>query len=172
MMKLKVFKKCLNSISFFLLLNMEYQPTRPNKKATWCSTSTKLLIHFRWEHVKWKDVTMEVDVRDLSNTKGPSMFLPKNSNHQICWSDLPILSMARSFYQSNLPIQSNLVIRNFFLTLKLFLNAKSSLSVWSKLIMVMENGPLTPIFSLSKRFLSPSLTVIFIGNTFSVLSLW
>ena len=99
----KSFKKCLNSI-IFLLLNMEYQPTRPNKKATWCSTSTRLLIHFRWEHVKWKDVTMEVDVRDLSNTKGPSMFLPNNFNRQICWSDLMILFMVRNFYWSNLLI--------------------------------------------------------------------
>ena len=101
MMKLKDFKKCLNSILFhfyFLLLNMEYQPTRPNKKATWCSTSTKLLIHFRWEHVKWKDVTMEVDVRDLSNTKGPSMFLPNNFNCQIWLSDLLIFLFANTFH--------------------------------------------------------------------------
>ena len=49
-----------------------------------------------------------------------------------------------------LVIQSNLAKRNFSITLKLFLNAKSSLSLWSKLA----------ICSLSKRSLSPSLTIL------------
>ena len=33
---------------------------------------------------------------------GPSMFLPKNFNHQIYQSDLPVLLMVRNFYWSNL----------------------------------------------------------------------
>ena len=53
-------------------------------------------------------------------------------------------------------IQSTLVIRNFLVTLKLFLSAKSSLSLWSKLAF----GSLTPICSLSKCSLSPRLTYI------------
>ena len=36
------------------------------------------------------------------------------------------------WYQTFLIIQSNLAIRNFLFALKLFLNAKSSLSLWSK----------------------------------------
>ena len=72
-------------------------------------------------------------------------------------------------YRKLLKVQSNLVIRNFLVILKLFLNAKCSLSLWSKLTSghgkSMGNGALTPIStlskrSLSKRSLSLSLTVI------------
>ena len=52
-------------------------------------------------------------------------------------------------------VQSNLMIRNFLVTLILFLNAKCSLSLQSKLTI----GSLTPICSSSKLSLSPSLTV-------------
>ena len=47
---------------------------------------------------------------------------------QMEWNWARILKKNQS-----LEIQSNLVIRNFMVTLKLFLNAKCSLSLWSKL---------------------------------------
>ena len=52
-------------------------------------------------------------------------------------------------------VKSNLVIGNFLVTLKLFLNAKCSLSCQ----LVRGNGSLTPLCSLTNRSLSPSLTV-------------
>ena len=39
---------------------------------------------------------------DGENTKGPSMSLTHNFNHQIYLSDLAVLFMANMFYQSNL----------------------------------------------------------------------
>ena len=59
-------------------------------------------------------------------------------------------------------IQSNLVIRNFMVTLKLFLNAKCSLPLWSKL--ATGYGFLTTICSLSDHSLSPSLTILSQNN--------
>ena len=32
------------------------------------------------------------------------MFLPKNVNHQIYWSDLPVIFIARYFYLSSLSV--------------------------------------------------------------------
>ena len=51
-----------------------------------------------------------------------SHFLLKESYFTMGWNNL----------WRNILIQSNLVIRNFLVTLKLFLNAKCSLSLWSK----------------------------------------
>ena len=59
----------------------------------------------------------------------------------------------------NMVVQSNLVIRNFLVTLKLFFNAKCSLSLCKLLNWLQANGSLTPISTLSNRSLSPSLTV-------------
>ena len=56
-------------------------------------------------------------------------------------------------------LQSNLAIRNFLVALKLFLNAKSSLSIWSKWQIGPGNGSLIPTCSLSNRSLLQSLTV-------------
>ena len=50
-------------------------------------------------------------------------------------------------------VQSNLVIRNFLVTLKLFLNAKSSLSLWSKLAFGHRKWFLYTNLSLIKTFL-------------------
>ena len=60
----------------------------------------------------------------------------------------------------NSELQSNFAIRNFLVTLKLFLTAKSSLSLWSKCKLVTGNGSLIQICSLSNRSLLPSLTVL------------
>ena len=59
-------------------------------------------------------------------------------------------------------LQSNLTIRNFLVALKLFLNAKNSLSLNGKL--VIGNGSLIPICSLQNRFLLPSLTLLTIWS--------
>ena len=50
-------------------------------------------------------------------------------------------------------IQSNLAIRNFLITLKLFLNAKSSLSLWSKLAIGHGKWFLNTNLFLIKQFL-------------------
>ena len=59
-------------------------------------------------------------------------------------------------------IQSNLVVRNFLVTLKLFLNTKSSLSLWSKLAFGHGKWFLKTNLFHSKLSLSPSLTVLYI----------
>ena len=59
-------------------------------------------------------------------------------------------------------IQSNLVIRNFLVILKLFLNAKCSLPLWSQWSFGHEKWFLNTNLFLIKTFLSPSLTVIHI----------
>ena len=56
-------------------------------------------------------------------------------------------------------IQSNLAIRNFLVALKSFLNAKSSLSLWSKGQIGHRKWFLNTKCSLSNRSLLPSLTV-------------
>ena len=78
-------------------------------------------------------------------------------------------------FQVNFVLQSNCVIRNFWVTLKLFLNAKCTLSLWSKKVNGCGKWFLNTNFSLSNRSLSPSLTVYtytmqFI-NTLSILRL-
>ena len=55
--------------------------------------------------------------------------------------------------------QSNMAIRNFLVALKLFLNFKSSLSLWSKWQIGHMKWSVIPICSLSNRSLLPSLTV-------------
>ena len=52
-----------------------------------------------------------------------------------------------------------MAIRNFLVALKLFLNAKSSLCLWSKWQISQRKWFLIPICSLSNRSLLPSLTV-------------
>ena len=59
-------------------------------------------------------------------------------------------------------IQSNLAIRNFLVTLKLFLNAKSLLSLWSKWQIGHRKWFLD---TLSNRSLLPSLTIRYIGTS-------
>ena len=69
----------------------------------------------------------------------------------------------------NTQIQSKLAIRNFLVALILFLNAKSSLSLWSKWQIGHRKWfLLIPICSLSNRSLLLSLTVLdfLIRNTF------
>ena len=78
-----------------------------------------------------------------------SHFLLKESYFTMGWNNL----------WRNILIQSNLVIRNFLVTLKLFLNAKCSLSLWSKWQIGHGKWFLNTNFSLSNRSLSPSLTV-------------
>ena len=58
-------------------------------------------------------------------------------------------------------VQSKLVIRNFLVTLKLFLNAKCFLSLWSKLAFGHRKWFLNTNLFLSKCSLSPRLTVLF-----------
>ena len=73
--------------------------------------------------------------------------------------------------QSNL-VQSNLAIRNFLVALKLFLNAKSSLSllkVNGKL--VAGNGSLIPICSLSNRSLTPNMPLAHTSFTYRKLNM-
>ena len=62
------------------------------------------------------------------------------------------------FYPDDSEIHSNLAMRNFLVDLKLFLNAKSSLSLWSKLA-----------FGHRKRFLNTNLnTNLFRIKTFLI----
>jgi hypothetical protein len=49
------------------------------------------------------------------------------------FSDMTKFVLRSSSFSKEKQIQSNLVIKNFWVTLKLFLNAKCSLSLWSKL---------------------------------------
>ena len=60
----------------------------------------------------------------------------------------------------SLKVQSNLATRNFLVALKLFLNAKSSLSLWSKRQIGHRKWSLIAICSLWNRSLLPSLTVL------------
>ena len=81
---------------------------------------------------------------------------------RICKKIIPKSQLQRhccpGFLESGF-IQSNLSIRNFLVALKLFLNAKSSLSSWSKWHLDHMKWSLIPICSLSNRSLLPSLTV-------------
>ena len=63
--------------------------------------------------------------------------------------------------------QSNLVIRIFLVTLKLFLNAKRSLSLWSKLTIGHRKWFLNTNFVPYQNVpLSPSLTVLLLPSQF------
>ena len=56
-------------------------------------------------------------------------------------------------FRISLEVQSNLAIRNFSVTLKLFLNAKCSLSLWSKLAFGRKKWFLNTNLFLIKQFL-------------------
>ena len=58
-------------------------------------------------------------------------------------------------------LQSNLVIRNFLVTLKLFLNAKCSLSLWSKLVFCHGKWFLNTNLFLIKTFLTTKFDCIY-----------
>ena len=68
-------------------------------------------------------------------------------------------------------IQSNLAIRNFFVTLKLFLNAKCSLFLWSKLAFGYRKWFLNTNLFLIKQFLNAKFdcTSFLYISTFSII---
>ena len=66
-------------------------------------------------------------------------------------------------------VQSNLVIRNYFVTLKLFLNAKCSLSLWSKLAIGHGKWFLNTNLFLINTFLTAKFDcTIKVGLVFSI----
>ena len=70
-------------------------------------------------------------------------------------------------FLGDLNIQSNLMIWNFLVTLKLFLNAKCSLSLWSKLTIGHRKWFLNTNFVPYQNVpLSPSLTVLLLPSQF------
>ena len=50
----------------------------------------------------------------MPKTKDPSMFLPKDYNCQIYWSDLLVVSTVRNFFRANLPVHTYFPWVNLF----------------------------------------------------------
>ena len=70
-----------------------------------------------------------------------------------CKADLQVFFTLTSTLDCIWQIQSNLVIRNFLVILELFLNAKSSLSLWSQLVIGHGNWFLRTSLFIIKTFL-------------------
>jgi hypothetical protein len=134
--------------------------TKPHVHATYvmiqnkCSPTVRLLIFWLFYFIN--------NLRNFTNFESTNLrfFFSQKLFFlmvaKLFFVEINILRFCQFWYQLkmlwNKFVQSNLVIRNFLVTLTLFLNAKCSLSLWSKLAIGHEKWCLNTNLFLIKPF--------------------